>query len=324
MSSSMARDSSPSTPTRRRPLLRMESTEKLVDTKGVSRGGAMSAELLLASAASQPEVRASEPEPIVSVAADRIWARCAGDEKYWAQIRYAHSLLANSIGTELSMNEAVSRGEAVFEPLFRDAIDGQEADRLNAMTMLAVLRELVTRCDGEVAAARREALEALAPSLPAVVGKRPHPDDDEETYDEEHERESNDELLSDSAAVAALSLATPPPSSPPPSRRPSNPGSPVVARGCASVASTPPCTPQRPRRASAGFLSPDGFTPEAVARRASVSLTSSPASVKGEDFGAYARKRMRPVDRTSTPSFAPTSLPPPVGKAPVPSFPGQP
>ncbi|CAE7593033.1 DGAT2 [Symbiodinium natans] len=55
-----------------------------------------------------------------------------------------------SIGTELVLNEASMHGpEVVLEPLLREAIDAQEADRMSAITMLAILRELVTRLDGE-------------------------------------------------------------------------------------------------------------------------------------------------------------------------------
>eukprot|EP00439_Symbiodinium_sp_Y106_P076789 s955_g15.t2 len=82
--------------------------------------------------------------------AEGLWQRHHGDAKYWVQIRSAQRLLMRSIGTELVLNEASLRGpEVVLEPLLREAIDAQEADRMSAITMLGILNELVTRLDGE-------------------------------------------------------------------------------------------------------------------------------------------------------------------------------
>jgi len=252
-------------------MLRIKSSEKLVaapSTKRIMR--------------SQPELRneeelaiSSAAEPAaVAAAVDRMLSRC-GDEKYWSQICHAHDLLTRSIGTELTLNEAVSRGEHVLEPIFREAIEAQEVDRLNAMAMLAILRELVTRHNADVADMRITSASSLPLSL---AGKRLRPD-------EEEERESQDEMLGDSAAMASMSLATASPASP-----------------RSTAASTPPCTPQRPRRGTGGGLPGDAITPEAVRKPMPV---ASPEGNKFEDQSSK-RKRMRPEDGMDMPEF-PTS-----------------
>jgi len=265
-------DASPSTPPRARSptaMLRIKSSEKLVAAPSTKRNVRSQLELgneeLAISSAAEPAV--------VAAAVDRMLSRC-GDEKYWSQICHAHGLLTRSIGTELTLNEAVSRGEHVLEPIFREAIEAQEVDRLNAMAMLAILRELVTRHNSDVTDTRITS----APSLPlSLVGKRVRPGEEEE-----EERESQDEMLGDSAAMASISLATASPASP-----------------RSTAASTPPCTPQRPRRGTGGGLPGDAITPEAVRKPVPV---ASPEGNKFEDQNSK-RKRMRPEDGMDMPEF---------------------
>jgi len=265
-------DASPSTPPRARSptaMLRIKSSEKLVAAPSTKRNVRSQLELgneeLAISSAAEPAV--------VAAAVDRMLSRC-GDEKYWSQICHAHGLLTRSIGTELTLNEAVSRGEHVLEPIFREAIEAQEVDRLNAMAMLAILRELVTRHNSDVTDTRITS----APSLPlSLVAKRVRPGEEEE-----EERESQDEMLGDSAAMASISLATASPASP-----------------RSTAASTPPCTPQRPRRGTGGGLPGDAITPEAVRKPVPV---ASPEGNKFEDQNSK-RKRMRPEDGMDMPEF---------------------
>jgi len=265
-------DASPSTPPRARSptaMLRIKSSEKLVAAPSTKRNVRSQLELgneeLAISSAAEPAV--------VAAAVDRMLSRC-GDEKYWSQICHAHDLLTRSIGTELTLNEAVSRGEHVLEPIFREAIEAQEVDRLNAMAMLAILRELVTRHNADVTDTRITS----APSLPlSLVAKRVRPGEEEE-----EERESQDEMLGDSAAMASISLATASPASP-----------------RSTAASTPPCTPQRPRRGTGGGLPGDAITPEAVRKPVPV---ASPEGNKFEDQNSK-RKRMRPEDGMDMPEF---------------------
>ncbi|CAE7393291.1 OXA1 [Symbiodinium microadriaticum] len=134
----------PCTPPRRRPWHRACSSEKLVDTRKAPR--ARTEAPAMASIHDSPSAGSEE----VTSAADCLWQRHHGDAKYWVQIRSAQRLLMRSIGTELVLNEASLRGpEVVLEPLLREAIDAQEADRMSAITMLGILNELVTRLDGE-------------------------------------------------------------------------------------------------------------------------------------------------------------------------------
>ncbi|CAE8722552.1 unnamed protein product, partial [Polarella glacialis] len=124
----------------------------------------------------QPQLSDGQPLGRASFGADRdsiLSSPSAGDEKYWAQIRYAYRMLSDSIGSELALSEAVNRGQTVLEPIFRDAILAQEVDRVNAVTMLAVLRELVTRADGETQTSRH----AVDDPTVALAPKRPRQDE---------------------------------------------------------------------------------------------------------------------------------------------------
>ncbi|CAE7682924.1 DGAT2 [Symbiodinium sp. CCMP2456] len=135
----------PCTPPRRRAWHRACSSEKLVDTRKAPRARAEAPAM-----ASIHDSPSAGSEEAVTSAADCLWQRHHGDAKYWVQIRSAQRLLMRSIGTELVLNEASLRGpEVVLEPLLREAIDAQEADRMSAITMLGILNELVTRLDGE-------------------------------------------------------------------------------------------------------------------------------------------------------------------------------
>eukprot|EP00913_Durusdinium_trenchii_P031746 g29731.t1 len=98
--------------------------------------------------------------------------RHSSDEKYWAQIRYAQQLLSRSIGTELALAEA-SR-QQVLEPLFREILDAQEADRMSAITMLSVLNELVSRWDDEQHRLRAASPAPVTPPKNAGKRARPH------------------------------------------------------------------------------------------------------------------------------------------------------
>eukprot|EP00930_Biecheleria_cincta_P046080 TRINITY_DN3177_c0_g1_i1.p1 TRINITY_DN3177_c0_g1~~TRINITY_DN3177_c0_g1_i1.p1 ORF type:complete len:359 (+),score=72.71 TRINITY_DN3177_c0_g1_i1:25-1101(+) len=322
----------PGTPTRRKSpgaIFRRQSTGKLEEPARARRRLASSRQLLAgasvsehrqASSAAMSRAEATAREPVASMpsdtglaissAVDTMWLRCAGDDKYWAQIRYAHALLVNSIGSEIAMDEAVSRSESVLGPIFQDAIAAQEADRLNAVEMLAVLRELVTRCNGETAMAVRAAA--------APLRKRSRIEDESDT----EEFQGDDERPSGSAAAAGPSHVMAAPTSPafPQPRTPTlqagvaSFGTPPCTPHCesgesagmpasssapqtnpASADSTPPITPLRPRRISKGQLPVDKITPEAP-RRKSVSVLASceqEASSKDEDPSASSRKRMR-------------------------------
>ncbi|CAE8740077.1 unnamed protein product, partial [Polarella glacialis] len=175
----------PSTPPVRRhspaAIVRLKSTEKLAELpqrSSGSRGDAQPEGLRLRTGAFRAEVMVDSVAPgeqlVVSAAVDCILSSpSAGDEKYWAQIRYAYRMLSDSIGSELALSEAVNRGQTVLEPIFRDAILAQEVDRVNAVTMLAVLRELVTRADGETQTSRH----AVDDPTVALAPKRPRQDE---------------------------------------------------------------------------------------------------------------------------------------------------
>eukprot|EP00931_Biecheleriopsis_adriatica_P090470 TRINITY_DN64447_c0_g1_i1.p1 TRINITY_DN64447_c0_g1~~TRINITY_DN64447_c0_g1_i1.p1 ORF type:complete len:316 (-),score=54.56 TRINITY_DN64447_c0_g1_i1:43-990(-) len=308
----MAREASPSTPRRYKSqsaMLRATSTDKLeaphkgrgVGAGGTEPGGLSAQHLTSATqnnSAHVPNATGLASDSVVSHAVGQLWSACAGDEKYWAQIQYAHSLLTKSIGTELAMSEAVSRTEEVLEPIFKDVILAQQEERLNAATMLAVLRELVVLSDGEGAAATREAISstnAASSSVAPFACERC--DDDEETQDE---RESQDELLSDSSAIAALSVAAPPTSPPPSVAPPSSP------EHC-SIQSAPPCTPQRPRHSSSrqNFeLTPEAVTKKAASSTLSPDMKPSPKrDDHGEDLEACSRKRIRSLSGHTLPKF---------------------
>lgn len=335
---------SPGTPTRRPSrgaIFRRHSTGKLKEPAPARRRLGLSRQLLARapesehhrqhqeSSAAMSGAEAAAGEPVASMssdadlamssAADTIWLRCAGDEKYWSQIRYAHALLVNSIGSEIAMDEAVSRSESVLGPIFRDAIEAQDADRLNAVQMLAVLRELVTRCHGETASAVR-ARVAAAPT-PLFRKRSRFVDDESDADDEEFHGQSDDEVLSGSAADAGLSLATAPVS--PWLTALSQASTVTLQTGTASFRALPcipqqevvgmqasssdpqalPITPDRPRRVLKGQLTVDKITPEAPKRK-SLSKLANPnqeASLKDEDPSASSRKRMRlPIDQVAS------------------------
>lgn len=89
----------------------------------------------------------------------------SGDEKYWAQVRFAHRLLAGSARTEMALREKVRSNFSIFEPLLGDAVGAQEADRLSAIEMLRILECLVAEEDALRLAARAQvSLAAAAPS----------------------------------------------------------------------------------------------------------------------------------------------------------------
>ncbi|CAK9097146.1 unnamed protein product [Durusdinium trenchii] len=189
--------------------------------------------------------------------------RHSSDEKYWAQIRYAQQLLSRSIGTELALAEA-SR-QQVLEPLFREILDAQEADRMSAITMLSVLNELVSRWDDEQHRLRAASPAPVTP--PKNAGKRARPHGSPGSED----RESADELMGDTEAMAQMTLASPAnPGTPP--QTPQRPqrrfrGGAVSASPCRDFGFVP-CTPDRaPRR---GFVAQ---TPEAPQRRSSIWLS---------------------------------------------------
>jgi hypothetical protein len=246
---------------------------------------------------STPEVA----DDVVISTVDRLMHHGSADEKYWSQIRYAYRLLSESISAQLE--EQV--GRAVAERVFREVISSHEVDRLNALTMLAVLRELVSRSDAEMIASTRP------PTFPAVKAKRRHEDgslacDDDEGY---NPPAAEDEATI--AAVAALSIAVAPaPSSPVPRQNPL-PASPpfrpsTSSRVLVARTSSPPCTPQRPVRRPAPLTSPGSLlaTPEAIRRTPATSVTLSPDlsfGFKGED--AIKRQRLRTLGLPPTPSF---------------------
>lgn len=270
----------------------------------------------------------------MSSAVDTIWSHCAGDEKYWSQIRYAHSLLVNSIGSEIAMDEAVSRSESVLGPIFRDAIEAQEADRLNAVQMLAVLRELVTRCHGENAAAVRARIAAA----PAPLRKRSRfYDDESDAEDEEFYGNSDDDFSDVSAADAGLCLATPPLKAPgaPPFKglwlnALSQATTPTLRTGTASSGSLPcipehesagmqasssamqaspkamPITPLRPRRVSKGHLAVDDkITPEAPKRKSMSALARPEQEASLKDADPSAKKMRLPIEQAQQPEMEP-------------------
>lgn len=81
--------------------------------------------------------------PLSTVNIKHMKSRAESDEVYWEQIKSAYELLTNSTQTELALREAVDRNERIISALFRGAIEAQETDRLSALVMLNILRELV-------------------------------------------------------------------------------------------------------------------------------------------------------------------------------------
>lgn len=265
----------------------MESSEKLAaPSKSRHRYEPMPSTL----GSPHPQAQAArEHLEVVTSAADRLYQHHRSDDKYWAQIRYAQQLLCRSIGTELAINEA-SR-QQVLEPLFRDALDAQEADRMSAITMMSVLNELVTRMDGEMLQRRAS---SPAPVTPKNAGKRAR-----QGSPMSEDRDSADELMGDTEAIAQMSLASPAPGR--------------TSHAVDSPPMTPPRTPQRPQRRFRGAFSaspsrdfslvpctPDraprpGFvaqTPEPIRRRPAL-LASPEPSGKDEDLASKSRKKLR-------------------------------
>lgn len=275
--------------------MRIESTEKLDAPRSRAKYGSPPAarqsriavaaphRATASTAAAILHTEAESSEPVVAETVDRILTRARGDEKYWAQICHAHELLSHCVGTELAMTEAMSRGESVLEPIFRDALEAQEMDRLNAVTMLAVLRELVTHSDGErLAAASARAASAALPSSSVTeavaqhAGKRARSEEDQDG--ESDERYSPDSLQGDSEAVASLSLAVPP-ASPPLLTPPQTP--PLVAAVAGALrakklkAISP--APGSPPLFAGGVITPPR-SPPPVAASLPASLRASPAA----------------------------------------------
>lgn len=274
----VSRSPSPCTPKRApRQLPRMESAEKLEDPNK-SRHRFEPMPRIIGSP--QPQAVTQHMEEINS-AADRLY-RHSSDEKYWAQIRYAQQLLSRSIGTELALAEA-SR-QQVLEPLFREILDAQEADRMSAITMLSVLNELVSRWDDEQHRLRAASPAPVTP--PKNAGKRARPHGSPGSED----RESADELMGDTEAMAQMTLASPAnPGTPP--QTPQRPqrrfrGGAVSASPCRDFGFVP-CTPDRaPRR---GFVAQ---TPEAPQRRSSIWLSPAVTGKDEEDW-TKGRKKLR-------------------------------
>lgn len=330
----------PSTPKSRKSpgsIFRRNSTGKLSEPAPARRRLIVPEQLLLESEShgrrqesSGAEAAAREPvasrptvtSPAISSAVDTIWSRGAGDEKYWSQVRHAHALLASSIGSELAMSEAVSRNESVLGPIFKDAIEAQEIDRLSAAEMLTVLHELMTRCDCETAAAVRARVTAAA----APLRKRSRHEDESDTEGEESDRESDEELLSSVTAVAVPSRLMPlpvsvaltahsqtnapalqvgtdfsemPPCVPQHEVAEVQESSSASQTTSASVGSTSPITPLRSRRVSKGQLSGDEITPEAPQRRSGfvlVSAAQEDGCFRDVDQSASTRKKVRLLD----------------------------
>lgn len=274
---------------------------------GLAAASASSRQATVSSAAAVPYPHgepesSSSSQPVVLETADRILSRARGDEKYWAQICHAHDLVSNCVGTELAMTEAMSRGESVLEPIFRDALEAQEMDRLNAVTMLAVLRELVTLSDGERLAAVSSRLGATtaaeATPQPQQAGKRARSDADEDDDEEEEEadRHSPDSLQGDSEAVASLSLATSPvPASPPllatPPQSPP-PALPASSRGAKKQKAVSP-VPGSPPPFSGGIITPPR-SPPPVAASLPASLRASPAVSVGSSASTHWTPQVTP------------------------------
>lgn len=264
----------------------MESSEKLAAPSKSRHRACEPMPSILGSPHPQAQA-AREHLEVVASAADRLYQHHRSDDKYWAQIRYAQQLLCRSIGTELAINEA-SR-QQVLEPLFRDVLDAQEADRMSAITMMSVLNELVTRMDGEMLQRRAS---SPAPVTPKNAGKRAR-----QGSPMSEDRDSADELMGDAEAIAQMSLASPAPGrhavdSPPmtPPRTPQRPQRRFRGAFSASPSrdfSFVPCTPDRAPRQ--GFVAQ---TPEPIRRRPTL-LASPEPSGKDEDLASKSRKKLR-------------------------------
>mmetsp|Transcript_78994 Transcript_78994/g.209764 ORF Transcript_78994/g.209764 Transcript_78994/m.209764 type:complete len:321 (-) Transcript_78994:131-1093(-) len=235
-------------PSRGLPLPLLLAVPPLPATGGSgSSSGAASSSLPLAAFSAAPA-----EEAMVDI--QQMRSRVEGDDKYWAQIKFAYQLLAESTSTELRLAEVAASHRSELEPLFRDAIAGQEADRLSAVAMLRVLRQLVAETDAEVA--RRRALARLARPCPTRS---------------EHEvptREPDEDIAAKKAkcgeavpAAVGAAVGEPAPSTPP-----------RAGAAGSSMDSTPARTPVR--RKSASCLAE--WTPPAVQRQSKVKLSLAP------------------------------------------------
>jgi len=188
----------PSTPPRRvrQPALqRVESMEKLPSPRRFRRGSwgwegsagspspppssaiippLPSITAVSAVAASSTADATADNEEMVDIQQMRL--RADSDAKYWAQIKYAHQLLMDSTCTELALEEVAASNRAVLEPLFSEAIAAQEMDRLSAVAMLRVLRQLVAEMDSELCRQR-----ALASSTVRLEHEAPVREECEDT-----------------------------------------------------------------------------------------------------------------------------------------------
>lgn len=96
----------------------------------------------------------------------------SGDEKYWAQIQGCYQLLMDSLGSELALAEAMRNCRGMLEPILRDAVGAQELDRLSAVAMLELLRELVAQADVASAASHISLVSGPSIMAPDTHGKR--------------------------------------------------------------------------------------------------------------------------------------------------------
>mmetsp|Transcript_142846 Transcript_142846/g.444234 ORF Transcript_142846/g.444234 Transcript_142846/m.444234 type:complete len:332 (-) Transcript_142846:28-1023(-) len=261
----------PSTPPRRarQPCIRrVESAEKLPSPRRFRRGsfgleGAVGPHLaavpppLPASAAVAPALR-PQPPPLPAAAApapeesreqaivdvQQMRSRAGADAKYWAQIKFAHQLLMDSTCTELALEEAAAGHRDVLDTLFREAIAGQQADRLSAVAMLRVLRQLVSELEAELARGRPAAVGAPRPEREAAAASG------EESGGEEAAAKKAKRCEASMAVEAVSAPQTPPCSG---------------KSGAAAQAATPttpgPWTPQR--RAPAAAPLPEWTPPPA-------------------------------------------------------------
>lgn len=206
-----------------------------------------------AAAAPAPAVLGDEVDaPMVDV--QQMRSRADGDEKYWAQIKFAHQLLSDSTCTELRLTEVVASNRTVFEPLFSEAIAAQESDRLSAVTMLRVLRQLVAEMDAEFS--KRKALASTSRSELKAPAREPSED-----VASKKAKCCDAAVSEDGMEVGEAAPQTPPTSG-------------VASRSaCAASGSTPLVTPQR---RSVGSSLPER-TPPPVLRPSKMTASAQPA-----------------------------------------------
>eukprot|EP00933_Yihiella_yeosuensis_P071177 TRINITY_DN79379_c0_g1_i1.p1 TRINITY_DN79379_c0_g1~~TRINITY_DN79379_c0_g1_i1.p1 ORF type:complete len:385 (+),score=58.14 TRINITY_DN79379_c0_g1_i1:80-1234(+) len=195
-------ESAPSTPPARNRAFRREtSTEKLVGQPSHKRTAGGYSSPLQSRIPQVPllqvnGIQCSGPA-VVAQSVSRILDRRSGDEKYWAQIRSTQDLLSRSIGTSIALNEAAESQRFVLEPILSDAMDGQEMDRLSAVTMLSILQELVSHHNAELS--REEARQRV---LRSPGSSEENEGDSTTAMDEDH--------LDATTAMASLSMASAP------------------------------------------------------------------------------------------------------------------